>query len=145
MEWLRKKATLNNLNTMIDFILEHLKKDVDVTEHVNMEIRLLCEEVLMNIISYAYEEDEDDGEMLIGYEFDSENNCVILKMCDYGIQFNPIEEKDPDLTCDIMERDIGGLGVFLIKKISDFIDYERKKGMNILTIKKHYISTKKTK
>ena len=145
MEWLRKKTTLNNLNTMIDFILEHLKKDVDVTEHVNMEIRLLCEEVLMNIISYAYEEDEDDGEMLIGYEFDSENNCVILKMCDYGIQFNPIEEKDPDLTCDIMERDIGGLGVFLIKKISDFIDYERKKGMNILTIKKHYISTKKTK
>ncbi len=138
MKWLRKKATLNNLNTMIDFIIEHLKKDVDVTEHIDMEIRLLCEEVLMNIISYAYEDDEDNGEMLIGYEYDSENNCIILKMCDYGIKFNPIEEKDPDLTCDIMERDIGGLGVFLIKRISDFIDYERKMGMNILTIKKHY-------
>ena len=114
MEWLRKEATLNNLNTMIDFILNNLKKDVMVTEHIDMEIRLLCEEVLMNIISYAYEEDDDTGEMLIGYEYDENNNYVVLKMCDYGVKFNPIEEKDPDLTCDIMERDIGGLGVFLI-------------------------------
>lgn len=145
MEWLRKKATLNNLNTMIDFILDNLKKDIDVTEHIDMEVRLLCEEVLMNIISYAYEEDKDTGEMLVGYEYDNKNNCVILKMCDYGIKFNPIEEKAPDLDSDIMERDIGGLGVFLIKKISDFIHYERKKGMNILTIKKYYFSMKKQK
>ena len=73
MEWLRKEATLNNLNTMIDFILNNLKKDVMVTEHIDMEIRLLCEEVLMNIISYAYEEDDDTGEMLIGYEYDENN------------------------------------------------------------------------
>ena len=38
MEWLRKEATLNNLNTMIDFILNNLKKDVMVTEHIDMEI-----------------------------------------------------------------------------------------------------------
>ena len=145
MEWLRKKATLNNLNTMIDFILDNLKKDIDVTEHIDMEVRLLCEEVLMNIISYAYEEDKDTGEMLVGYEYDNTNNCVILKMCDYGIKFNPIEEKDPDLDSDIMERDIGGLGVFLIKRISDFIHYERKKGMNILTINTYYLSMKKQK
>ena len=142
MEWLRKEATLNNLSTMIDFILDNLKKDVNVTERIDMEIRLLCEEVLMNIISYAYE-DKNIGEILIGYEYDQNNNYVILKMCDYGIKFNPIEEKDPDLSCDIMKRSIGGLGVFLIKKISDFIEYDRKKGMNILTIKKHYISMKK--
>ena len=97
----------------------------------------------MNIISYAYEDDENIGEILIGYEYDKKDNYVILKMCDYGIKFNPIEEKDPDLSTDIMERDIGGLGVFLIKKISDFIEYEREKGMNILTIKKQYESNKK--
>lgn len=142
MEWLRKEATLNNLSIMIDFILDNLKNDVKVTERIDMEIRLLCEEVLMNIISYAYE-DKNIGEILIGYEYDQNNNYVILKMCDYGIKFNPIEEKDPDLSCDIMKRSIGGLGVFLIKKISDFIEYDRKKGMNILTIKKHYISMKK--
>ena len=142
MEWLRKEATLNNLSTMIDFILDNLKKDVNVTERIDMEIRLLCEEVLMNIISYAYE-DKNIGEILIGYEYDQTKNYVILKMCDYGIKFNPIEEKDPDLSSDIMKRNIGGLGVFLIKKISDFIEYDRKKGMNILTIKKHYRSIKK--
>ncbi|ETJ30663.1 Anti-sigma regulatory factor, partial [human gut metagenome] len=45
----------------------------------------LCEEVLMNIISYAYEEDDDTGEMLVGYEYDENNNYVVLKMCDYVI------------------------------------------------------------
>lgn len=145
MKWLRKKATLNNLNTMIDFILDNLKKDIDVTEHIDMEIRLLCEEVLMNIISYAYDEYEYTGEMLVGYEYDNDDNCVILKMCDYGIKFNPIEEKDPELDSDIMERDIGGLGIFLIKRISDCIYYERKKGMNILTIKKYYFYINKQK
>lgn len=145
MKWLRKEATLNNLNIMIDFILNNLKNDVNVTERINMEIRLLCEEVLMNIISYAYEEDENTGEMIIGYKYDEKHDCIILKICDYGIRFNPIEEKDPNLSCDIMERSIGGLGVFLIKRISDFIGYERKKGMNILTIKKHYMSAKKDK
>ena len=145
MEWLRKKATLNNLNTMIDFILDKLKNDIDVTEHIDMEVRLLCEEVLMNIISYAYEEYDDIGEMFVGYEYDEKDNCLTLKMCDYGAKFNPIEEKDPDLNSDILEREIGGLGVFLIKKISDFIHYERKTGMNILTIKKYYCSIKEPK
>ena len=145
MEWLKKEATINNLNTMIDFILNNLKRDVEVTEHIDMEVRLLCEEVLMNIISYAYADGKENGEMMIGYEYSIIDNCVTLKMCDYGVEFNPIKEKDPNLSCDIMEREIGGLGVFLIKKISDFIKYERKKGMNILNIKKYYISVKKSK
>ncbi|MGN0145526.1 MAG: ATP-binding protein [Clostridium sp.] len=143
MKWLRKEATLKNLNIMIEFILNNLKKDTDITEKINMEIRLLCEEALMNIISYAYEENENTGEMIVGYKYDKKNNCIILKICDYGIKFNPIEKEDPNLTGDIMERNIGGLGVFLIKKISDFITYERKFGMNILTIQKHFISPDK--
>ena len=46
MEWLRKEAKMCNLNIMIDFIIENLKKDVKVTDHVDMEIRLVCEEAL---------------------------------------------------------------------------------------------------
>lgn len=145
MEWLRKEATLNKLNTMIDFIVRNLRKDVMITEHIDMEVRLLCEEVLMNIISYAYTEGKDAGKMLVGYEYDENNKYIVVKMCDYGRSFNPIEEKNPDFTSDIMERYIGGLGVFLIKRISDYIEYEREKGMNILTIKKRYNSIKKSK
>ena len=143
MKWLRKEATLNNLNVMIEFILNNLKKDVNVTDRINMEIRLLCEEVLMNIISYAYEGNSNIGKMIIGYKYDRKNDCIILKICDYGVKFNPIEEEEPDLSDDIMERNIGGLGVFLIKRLSDFIKYERKFGMNILTIKKYFLLSNK--
>ena len=51
MDWLRKEANICNLNIMIDFIIENLRKDVKVTKHVDMEIRLVCEEALMNIIN----------------------------------------------------------------------------------------------
>ena len=138
MDWLRKEANICNLNIMIDFIIENLRKDVKVTKHVDMEIRLVCEEALMNIINYAYP--KGHGEMIAGYEYAKENNCLTLKVCDYGIEFNPIKENNPDITSDIMERSIGGLGIFLLKKISDIIEYERRENMNVLTIKKHYQS-----
>lgn len=138
MEWLKKEATISNLNIMINFVMDNLKKDIKVTEHINMEMRLVCEEALMNIINYAYP--KGDGEMFAGYEYDRRNNCLTLKVCDYGVEFNPIKEKDPDLTTDIIEREIGGLGIFLLKKLSDIIEYERSENMNVLTIKKYYES-----
>lgn len=138
MEWLKKEATISNLNIMINFVMDNLKKDIKVTEHINMEIRLVCEEALMNIINYAYP--KGNGDMFAGYEYDKKDNCIILKVCDYGIEFNPIKERDPDLTTDIINREIGGLGIFLLKKISDIIEYERSENMNVLTIKKYYQS-----
>ena len=48
-----------------------------------------------------------------------------------------MNEKEPDITLNIMERDIGGLGILLIKKVSDSVEYERKENMNVLTVKKY--------
>ena len=83
MDWLRKEANICNLNIMIDFIIENLRKDVKVTKHVDMEIRLVCEEALMNIINYAYP--KGHGEMIAGYEYDKENNCLTLKVCELNL------------------------------------------------------------
>ncbi|WP_244834735.1 ATP-binding protein [Clostridium sp. BJN0001] len=135
MKWLKKEATINNLNEMIDFILDNLKVDTNISYHMEMQIRLLCEEAFVNIINHAYP--SKNGIIIAGYEFDKKNNYITVKMCDYGIEFNPINEKNPDITCDIMQRDVGGLGIFLLKEISDSIGYERKKDMNILTIRKY--------
>lgn len=139
MEWLKQEATLSNLNSMIDFVLDNLKEDIILPHRVKNQIRLLCEEVFMNVISHAYDNlDKGKGQIIIGYEFNSDKNCMLLKICDYGMRFNPVEEaEEPDIFCDIMERDVGGLGIFIIKKMSDFIDYERQRDMNILTIKKY--------
>ena len=138
MKWLKRKAEIENLDTMIEFIIEHLKKNVKVTQHVDMEVRLLCEEVLMNIINHAYCDKCELKDMYAGYEYDNDRECVVLKIIDHGVPFNPISEEEPKITGTILERQIGGLGILLIKKISDVIEYERKDDMNILTIRKYY-------
>ena len=135
MKWLKKEATLNNLNTMIDDVLKGVSKSINLSKKKYMEIRLICEEVLLNIISYSYPNGK--GEMIAGYEFKKDEGCVILKICDYGKEFNIMNEKEPDITLNIMERDIGGLGILLIKKVSDSVEYERKENMNVLTVKKY--------
>lgn len=135
MKWLRREATLNNLNPMIDDVLKGVGKSIELSKKKYMEIRLICEEVLLNIISYSYPNGK--GEMIAGYEFKSDEDCIILKLCDYGKEFNIMNEKEPDITLDIMERDIGGLGILLIKRVSDSVEYERRENMNILTVKKY--------
>lgn len=114
MKWLKKEATLNNLNPMIDDVLKGVSKSINLSKKKYMEIRLICEEVLLNIISYSYPNGK--GEMIAGYEFKKDEGCVILKICDYGKEFNIMNEKEPDITLNIMERDIGGLGILLIKR-----------------------------
>lgn len=134
MKWLRKKATLENLNSMIDFVLKNAENDVHLSKKKAMEIRLICEELLMNIISYSYPKEK--GDIVAGYEFS--DNCITLNLCDYGEEFNPVEDHiEPDLSRDIMDIDIGGLGILIVKKVSDYINYERKENMNILTVKKY--------
>ena len=135
MKWLKKEATLNNLNPMIDDVLKGVSKSINLSKKKYMEIRLICEEVLLNIISYSYPNGK--GEMIAGYEFKKDEGCVILKICDYGKEFNIMNEKEPDITLNIMERDIGGLGILLIKKVSDSVEYESKENMNVLTVKKY--------
>lgn len=134
MKWLRKEATLENLNSMIDFVLKNAENDVQLSKKKAMEIRLICEELLINIISYSYPKEK--GDIIAIYEFN--DNCITLSLCDYGIKFNPVEEHiEPDLSRDIMDIDVGGLGILIVKKVSDYINYKRINNMNILTVKKY--------
>ncbi|MBR1731800.1 MAG: ATP-binding protein, partial [Ruminococcus sp.] len=65
--------------------------------------------------------------------------AVIITFIDNGKPFNPLAESDPDVTLSAEEREIGGLGIFLVKKTMDMIDYEYKEGQNILKIKKSLV------
>ncbi|MBP3690070.1 MAG: ATP-binding protein, partial [Schwartzia sp.] len=64
---------------------------------------------------------------------------VTLSFEDEGVAFNPLDRKPPDLTPAVRRRQIGGLGIFLARSMSDEIGYERKDGKNILTIKKKMV------
>ena len=62
---------------------------------------------------------------------------MIITFIDSGVPYNPLKKPDPDVTKDLEERELGGLGIFMVKKSMDDITYEYKEGQNILRIKKY--------
>ena len=75
------------------------------------------------------------------YRFEIKNfpERLELTFIDKGIPYNPLENKDPDVTLDIEKRKIGGLGIFLVKEMMDEVSYEYADGKNILKLKKEFI------
>jgi len=99
-----------------------------------VKFRLCAEEAIENIISYAY--GEEGGWMEISLT--KEDKLITLTLKDAGKAFNPLEAQSPDFNTPILERKVGGLGIHFIKTLMDEIQYERKDGCNILTVKKYY-------
>jgi len=96
-------------------------------------LRLACEEVVMNITSYAY---PDDEEGFIDVETQKTGNRVVIRFKDGGEPFNPLEQNMPDTKLSWKHRRIGGLGIFLVMKKMDDIRYAYEDNMNILTLEK---------
>lgn len=97
-------------------------------------INLALDELVTNVISYGY---EDAGEHEIHVRFSVENEQLRLVIEDDGRPFNPLDVAEPDLTKPIEERDVGGLGIFLVRKTMDHVEYQRRANRNILTMTKH--------
>jgi anti-sigma regulatory factor (Ser/Thr protein kinase) len=99
------------------------------------ELNLVLEEVLTNIISYGY---EDASPHTIKIRAAREGEWISLAVEDDGRTFDPLVavEKEPDLTASIEDRPIGGLGIFLVKKLMDELEYRRQNKNNLLSMKK---------
>ena len=95
------------------------------------EIELATEEALVNIINYAYK--DDIGDVKITCKQDGIKHFII-EIVDTGRDFDVLSKEEPDTTSDINEREIGGLGLFIMKKLMDEIRYHREEGKNILTL-----------
>ena len=106
------------------------------SERTSFDIKLACEEILVNIASYAYP--DGDGELALCLENDTENRKVRITFEDSGIPFNPLLEDDPDLGVPMAERNIGGLGIMMVRKRMDCVEYAYSDGKNILTLTKDY-------
>ena len=102
------------------------------SEEVFFAIRLACEEVVVNIASYAY---PDDVEGFIDIDI-QKTDRIILRFEDGGVPFNPLNYEEPDITLPWEERRIGGLGIYLVMKKMDAVRYEYANDRNILTIDK---------
>lgn len=115
---------------IIEFLMA--SPDMPTQEELLFKIRLSVEEVIENIVRYAY----DNGAGYLEVSTDIENNILFIRFTDAGKPFNPLDKPDPDISLSAEDRPIGGLGIFLCKQMMDDIYYEYTNGCNVLTMKK---------
>ena len=126
-------ATVENIGTVTDFVNEQLEA-LDCPMKAQMQIDIAIDELFGNIAHYAY--NPDVGNATVRVEVTEEPLAVIITFIDGGVPYDPLKAADPDITLSAEERQIGGLGIYMVKKSMDEITYEYKDGKNILSIKK---------
>ena len=102
---------------------------------VSYLVSLAIEELVTNCIKYGY---DDDGEHNIDIVLSVSDQALTMLVVDDGRPFDPLALTTPDLSLEIEDRPIGGLGIHLLKELSDDIQYERHEGMNRLTVIKRF-------
>ena len=128
-------ADVDQIDKGISPIMD-LLKGMKVDHKILYKIEVALEELLVNVASYAYPEDKK-GNIDIEYEIVDNPKSIAISIIDEGKEFDPLKRNDPDTTLSAEERDIGGLGIYLVKNIMDSIEYHRKDNKNILIIKKN--------
>jgi len=126
------KSKLSELNTLCRH-LEDCGNDMQLPQKCLFEINLGLDELFTNIISYGY---EDDSDHRIKFSLAKKKETLVVQVEDDGKPFNPLEAAGPAVWQDLDSINIGGLGIHLVKKMMDAIDYQRVKGKNRLILKK---------
>lgn len=122
-------ANIDNYKSLYSW-LHDACKEWNIGDDLTNKLDMCSEEIFANITFYAYPEKEGDVEV----EFKKLDNTITLEFKDYGIEYNPLEKPDPDITLPPEKRHIGGLGIFMVKKMTDNISYKRENNSNILTL-----------
>lgn len=133
MKEITVRADVGRLSEVTDFVNAELEAFGCPMKTV-MQIDLAVEEIFVNIASYAYGPEGGDAVIRIG----AEDGGVSVTFADRGVPFNPTAQEDPDRSSPAEERQIGGLGIFLTKRIMDDVIYEYRDGQNVLSIRKSF-------
>ncbi|WP_028574942.1 ATP-binding protein [Desulfonatronovibrio hydrogenovorans] len=129
--WIELPGTGDNLSGFQEFVLEQASLG-RMSAGVIQKIELVAEEILLNIIRHAYGR-EGRATVRIGCAA-SGSGSFHIRFMDWGEPFNPLERTDPDTTLSAEDRQVGGLGILLIKKMSDHVKYTRQDSTNILDV-----------
>ena len=136
------EAKVENLDKATAFVEAELE-ELGCGMKQMMELTVALEEIFVNVAHYAYSKTGADGKQIpdtgtgpMTITADAKDGVFYLIFEDQGIAYNPLEKPDPDITLSAEERDIGGLGIYMVKKSMDDVIYERKDGKNILTLVK---------
>jgi serine/threonine-protein kinase RsbW len=121
---------IENLEKVANFI-EQFCTENNLNDNISFDLHLVEDELTTNIINYAF---DDNLEHTIDISIKLESGDVKMQIFDDGKEFNILEAKEANVDLPLEERQIGGLGIFLVKQKMDLINYERKENKNILTL-----------
>lgn len=133
MKELTIAATVENIEVVTDFVNQQLE-ELACPMKAQMQIDIAIDELFSNIAHYSY--NPEIGQATVRVEVMENPLAVSITFIDNGVPYDPLSKENPDLTLSAEERQIGGLGIYLVKKSMDEITYEYKDGQNILSIKK---------
>lgn len=125
--------------TALEPFVEQISEEYGLDMAFSFQLQLSLDEAVSNVVNYAYGEQKDMPITIEAQVITSEDRRqLMLRLIDNGIEFNPLEEApEVDVTLSAEERQVGGLGIFLIRQVMDEVKYERQDGQNQLTMIKY--------
>ena len=132
---IKLKNRLNELDK-IKAAVSKMSATIKCTQRNSKEINLILEELFTNVVSYSF---NDDKEHDIDLSLSCDEKSLIIRMEDGGKPFDFTAAATPDTKCAIEKRCVGGLGIHFVKHFIDDCKYYRKKGKNIVVLKKYII------
>lgn len=131
MTELRLQANDDNLSAVNAFVEEQLEAN-ECPMKASMQMMIALEELFVNVAHYAY----GGGEGMVTVQVEKQEDLLLVRLIDEGRPFDPLAKADPNITLSAEERQIGGLGIYMVKKTMDVFTYTREDGKNIVTFGK---------
>lgn len=135
MQEITVDATFENIELVTDFVNEVLES-WDCPMKAQIQIDIAIDELFGNIARYAYT--PGVGKATVRVELSEDENAAVITFIDNGVAYDPLKKDDPDTTLSAEDRDVGGLGIFIVKKSMDDMVYSYEDGQNVLKITKKF-------
>lgn len=124
-------AKVESIETLTAFVEEFLESSGGSVKSI-MQISVALDEIVSNIVNYSGAKD-----YTVKVALEQDSLVASVTFIDKGVPYDPLKKDDPDTTLSAEEREIGGLGIFLVKKTMDDVQYSREGDKNVLVLKKH--------
>ena len=131
------RAVAENMSVVTDYLTECLEKKGIPEKHI-YALNIAADEIFSNIAKYGFTHEAGEVDILV----ETGESGVRLTFTDSGRPFNPLEADDPDITKKAEEREPGGLGIFMVKKLMDKTEYRYENGRNVMSVFKNTVTVK---
>lgn len=126
-------AQLGALGEVTAFVESELER-AECGMKAMMQLSVAVEEIFVNVAHYAYP--DGAGDVTVGVS--AGDGRAVVRFTDSGVPFDPLAREEPDITLPAEERPIGGLGILMVKKTMDSVNYVNQDGKNVLTLEKRF-------